>query len=161
MKETDKAYLAGYFDADGCITAWLGDGGCNNIHIQAVIAGRNVDLLQELELVYGGSLSQHDSNSGKRHIWRWAMRGRKAIPFLKDILPHLRLKKRQVELAIGIAQTMRIRGKEIGLILSSDIYLHRARLALEICQLNQANLSNPRITKTITYLKDFIREKNG
>jgi len=157
MEEVHKAYIAGYFDADGCITAgFAGHMRSKNIRVAARISGRDGAMLEELEYVYGGSLTHSGSGRGEDYpIWIWALSGRNTIiPFLKDVLPYLRLKKEQAELALEIARTI----GEVAQIPALGVKVYRARLALKICHLNQANLSNPRGTKTIERLEEIVNE---
>jgi len=153
MTRENKAYLAGFFDADGCITASFSEE--SRIRVTARIAGRDDALPLELEFLYGGHFGQEEKGTsiGEGKFWVWGVGGQRLIRFLEDIMPYLRLKRRRAELALEIAKTA-------GYGLSIETKLHRTSMALEICLLTQVGLSHPKETKTIKRLRRAIRKYN-
>lgn len=90
------SYLAGVFDGEGCIEVrknpkegtWL-------VRCRVGTAG---DTLPKLfHTTFGGSLGQLQRNQT-----HWDISHRKALVFLESILPYLKLKAPQAEVAIGM-----------------------------------------------------------
>lgn len=154
MKSTERAYLAGYIDADGCIAVNTGGRKSTNISISVRLTTHCEPLAQELDLRYGGTLSQSKTPQGD-FIWTWAIGGKSATEFLNDVFPYLRYKKRQAELALDLISTL----GRVGVRVSLETKIYRSQLALEICRLNQNNLSRPRVTKTMRQLMRISRGK--
>ena len=104
MKNTDLAYIAGLFDADGTIgikrntysMRVLGNSTqptySERIHIRQVERG-GVDLCAE---IFGGNIgiTQPSTPSGKP-LFNWGKTDMKATQVLRAILPYLRIKRAQ------------------------------------------------------------------
>ena len=99
------AYLAGFFDGEGCISTWTQPGKHRDNHYWEVNATQsekngNEPLCQMLER-WGGSiflvapLKAHHSP-----IYRWKARGIEAAIALHDMYPHLQIKKQQATNAL-------------------------------------------------------------
>lgn len=158
LTETDKAYLAGYLDADGCISADCTENETHSpIRVQCRISGRNKPLLEELEFLYGGSITQKLKILEDKRVtshWEWKGGMKATILLLEDVVPYLRLKKRRGELALEYMRTIIEPGHSAPL----DVLLQRAKLALKICELTQAGKSYPRETLSIQRLQEFINK---
>jgi len=113
MKQTKVAkyaYAAGLIDGDGSIVACRvnrNDGRKNSYAISVEVCmsdGRPIDFLFG---TFGGSVRQRNYKNTnfkatKFSQYHWYLKASKAKAFLKKILPFLRLKRRQAELAIRL-----------------------------------------------------------
>lgn len=105
MKKTDLAYFAGIIDGEGCITlakntktsAHSG----NTYYVVVTVSNTNEWLCQQLKFAFGGcfstNLEDHIKWKPQHH---WSISCNKAKLFLEAILPYLKLKKPQAELAL-------------------------------------------------------------
>ena len=103
MKKTDLAYVAGIMDGEGSIgIARHKSKSCKRgytLELCVQITSSDEWLCAWLKFAFGGCLS-HSINSAGNPMWHWVMGARKASEFLKLILPYLKLKKPEAELAI-------------------------------------------------------------
>lgn len=102
LTETQKAYLAGFFDGEGCISISKFQGKNNRTPVYQlhVVIAQKISILPELcELAGVGSVHEkHDPNGTIYQQWR--MSPHEGAAFLEAILPYLRLKGPEAELAI-------------------------------------------------------------
>lgn len=106
MKDIDLAYLAGFFDGEGCIQIWkkkdsrtpLGYGIC----VTVKITNTNRQILEEYNKLCNGKFSQ-DKRNEKAKIVHGIYYSSYAdiLIMLSQILPFLRLKKRVADLMIS------------------------------------------------------------
>lgn len=100
MKPTFKAYLAGFFDGEGCvmITKQEGRNG-RGIHHRLVVVVTQKDpagLFDEVMTHFGGSKYYR-----KHGVWQYQLSSNPGIlKMLMKLAPYIRLKKDQVSLAI-------------------------------------------------------------
>jgi len=102
QSETYKAYLAGIFDGEGCITLYSNPG--TNFKVPRIsIAQKNQrDYLCEIKGIYGGGVHAHAGGTD-----RWFCSSCKDIQkFLTDVLPYLRFKKVKAQIALMICDHM-------------------------------------------------------
>ena len=128
LRKTTAAYLAGYFDADGCVSVSLNK---STLSVKVSISGRNAPLCQRLELLFEGS--QDTSPTG---TLTWYAYSDAARAFLMEMQYHVQYKEKQVSLALMVLNT-------------EESPTKRLRAAYAICKLNQANLAEPQVTKTM------------
>lgn len=98
MKEKTKAYVAGLMDSDGCFGIYQSVspvGRRSNFQPRIVIASINLSLMKWLVANFGGFYTKHQPDIGR--VWfQWNRNGSTgAIQFLSDIIPYLRVKKRE------------------------------------------------------------------
>jgi len=104
--ETARAYMAGFFDGEGCVSITINNKrlisqGRSATHVIQVSIGNTVpDVLYWMKSFYGGSIAVQDFGHGRKRVYRWNIRCNKALPFLEHILPYLKMKSPQVKLAI-------------------------------------------------------------
>lgn len=137
LRQTDKAYLAGYFDADGSVSVSLNK---TSLTVHVSISGRDYKLMNRLDMIYGGYRYKRKSGTEQ-----WRATGDLALKFLEDVQPWVQYKKKQVDACIAILKDQTIKD------------VHRYAIALAVCKANQGNMAKPRITKTMTRLKSLIR----
>jgi len=103
MKKTDLAYTAGIFDGEGSIgiTRHKSKSCKRGYSLELCVQVTSSDewLCAWLKFAFGSSLS-HSVNNAGNPMWHWILGDRKASDFLTLILPYLKLKRPQAELAI-------------------------------------------------------------
>jgi LAGLIDADG endonuclease len=102
LTEIQKAYIAGFFDGEGCISIlkhFAGGKHKSSTYALTVILSQNgtIPLFEMLELTGVGSIHEKTQNPGS---YNWQIRSIDASDFLKLILPYLKCKKEQAEVAI-------------------------------------------------------------
>lgn len=113
MKETDLAYTAGIMDGEGSIgIARHKSKSCKRgytLELCVQVTSSDEWLCTWLKFAFGSSLS-HSVNNAGNPMWHWILGARKASDFLKLILPYLKLKRPQAELAILFQDNKRYGG---------------------------------------------------
>ncbi len=99
----EAAYLAGIVDGEGCITAYLHKGYVNG---SLQVGSVNKEFLESLRKLVGtGSMASKGRRSKKAKIlYVWQVQMKSLPKLLPQIIPYLRLKKRQAELMLGLAE---------------------------------------------------------
>lgn len=121
MKDMDLAYMAGMLDGEGCISITKIRPKNTNRHnlsyglqIRISMVDKSIPLL--FLFVFGGSLREVNySHKGYRNQWRWAVSGELAVRSLEMLMPYLRSKKNEAELAIkfwGVKRHPDVAGKK-------------------------------------------------
>ena len=136
LRRTAAAYLAGYFDADGCVSVSLNK---STLSVKVSVSGRNAPLCQRLELLFEGG--QDTSPTG---TITWYAYSDAAKAFLSEMRYHVQYKERQVSLALMVLDT-------------EESPSQRLRAAYAICKLNQANLAEPQVTKTMDRIVEALK----
>lgn len=95
-------YLAGFFDGEGTLGIY---GSTPRVYQLQVSIRQNESpeaarLLVWLQERYGGSVTRADKEYCANPQMAWSIRGTRAVPFLRDIRPHLGLKAEQVDVAL-------------------------------------------------------------
>jgi len=105
LTEVEKAYIAGFVDGEGCIS--LGrkkDNSYRRHHtyqLVVTISNTRKEILEWLHKKFGGHFRiSHPPSKSRNKVWVWAILCRKAINFLKEIYPYLKIKKSQAKLAM-------------------------------------------------------------
>lgn len=117
LLDAEKAYFAGLFDGEGCIHISVhpphGEG--KNVYhcLQVIISNTDVDIINYLHATFGGYVHLLSPRPRHRHCYEWVLRSRRARLFLECLLPFLRIKKEQAELAIEFQSTMRGHSREL------------------------------------------------
>lgn len=117
--ETDKAYLAGILDGDGCICISpkrrsKGDKVYIVNYLYVFISNSNPKLMEWLKSI-GGSVVELKPGAGalKRTgpVFSWSISARQAGQFLTQVVPYLIIKKEQAEAAIYFQSLRKPHGK--------------------------------------------------
>lgn len=98
MTRTDKAYFAGFFDGEGYVGLYTSTKYSEAIRV--IVGQGKPDVLYEMQSNWGGSVYPRFDKRNQRPHYAWEIRSRKAEKFLRDILPYIRVKRQQAELAI-------------------------------------------------------------
>lgn len=102
MQLEDRAYLAGLFDGEGCVSVQWGSG---TPRIYAVVDMSHKSTVQWLHKSFGGSFSEQTPRNPKHAIhWNWSIGGSKAAEFFEMILPFARVKRHQIEIGLAFAK---------------------------------------------------------
>ena len=95
------AYLAGYFDGEGCITTYLM--GNNNVQLRVAVVSGDKEVLDALARLFGGKVSPRKPRGDSRIIiWTWYARDADAIYVLKILSPFMISKKDQAIAAMSV-----------------------------------------------------------
>ncbi len=154
LTETEKAYLAGLVDGEGCIH--IGKRASKNTPtpgytLMLIISQSNGDFLKYwMDRVGLGSLHYQEGPSrgsgikdkyrvNCRRAYAWHIHSAGAGELIKEILPYLILKREQAELAIEFQATQNIHRKSgrKGNRLPPEIIANRERLRLLVKNKNQ------------------------
>ena len=97
MKRVDLAYMAGLFDGEGCINIKK-KGRYYSLNCKLNMANEFLPNLYKFS--FGGSLSKVPQEPPIQTQLAWSITSRNATTFLEAILPYLKLKRNEAELAI-------------------------------------------------------------
>ena len=101
-KNARLAYLAGFFDGEGCIAIIKGKNHLGNVQYSLIVIVSNTSdyILHLYKLSFGGRIQKRKH---KKPEWRdcyvWELSSTRAYDFLKCVYPYLILKKAQADLA--------------------------------------------------------------
>ena len=119
LTEAQKAYLAGFFDGEGCIhiARYSIDtkrrGKSPFFQLSLILGNTDKTILEHIRSIFGAGNIQctKGKNDKTRSYYQWRIHGRKALEFLELLKPYLILKKEEAALAIefqsGKLNTMR------------------------------------------------------
>ena len=104
MKRTELAYIAGIVDGEGYIGISADhrkrNPGRPCWRLRVAVTNTSEWLVQYLKFSIGGGIITLKSDKRPRPCYQWSVDRGRAAEFLKLILPYLRLKRPQAELAI-------------------------------------------------------------
>lgn len=96
----ELAYLAGFFDGEGCVTI-AGPDDKQRQALQIVVANTEPDVLRLFQARWGGTMALRPSrNERHKRLWDWKLCSQNAVVALNELLPHLHLKGSRAEIAI-------------------------------------------------------------
>jgi len=124
----DLSYLAGMFDGEGCISISHGAKSWN-LSCYVTMAGEYIPRLFQFH--FGGSIHHRKHNPAKMQwhdYYKWHIAANKAATFLEELLPYLRLKRPQAELAIKFQRRISSRGHKC--LPNSEVALREAEIIL-------------------------------
>lgn len=117
LSETEKAYLAGFFDGDGCVSIikYFSDRTPTPIYsLTVVISQSNLEFIEEIKsLCGGGSISINKNLPESRPIeykiphYTLRMSSVPAEKFLREIYPYTKSRKKQIEIALKFRETFK------------------------------------------------------
>lgn len=104
-KGNDLAYAAGIIDGEGSI-GFRGFGKRDKpFHaIWVRVSNTNEWLVKWLQFNFGGTVRKAKSLPQRKDMWLWTIRTRQALHFLELIVPYLKIKRPQAEIAIQFAK---------------------------------------------------------
>jgi hypothetical protein len=145
--ELTYAYLAGTVDADGFISVGRKtmrtprkDGSIPIYYVVKIGLSETSPIIPDLLFAtFGGWRGYYEPKNASHKPWHiWQATNRKAEAPLRALLPHLRLKQRQAELALEFSELLALqqRARFKALALSADQELERSKLYEAITKLN-------------------------
>lgn len=93
------AYIAGFFDGEGCVRIKEANQGGNSFYVIAHITNSNRGTLERIQDFFGGAIREQEKTPNKT-IYNWCITSAEAVDFLKTLSPFLDEKKTQALLAI-------------------------------------------------------------
>lgn len=141
--KTDWAYLAGFFDGEGCISVQKSKSYRNPLNpakyytVRLSTANTNKDVIDYLEKLWGQKLRVYtrkmsDPRGNRRPCYHLECDKKDAvITFLKGIYPYSIIKKRQIELALRLIEHIAI-NNYMGRVVPKKIIEYREKLVTEI-----------------------------
>ena len=108
MQETDRAYVAGFIDGEGCIYACkIKTRNSYTINGKIIIGCTNKESIEKIHQMVenNGSrnITQHKQKPNWKPMFRLELPQQKGARLLQQLLPYLIIKKKQAELFIELA----------------------------------------------------------
>lgn len=115
-KTWQLGYAAGLIDGEGCITIGrhhktIRGNNFIEYRLEVIVNQTDGGAIDFMYGTFGGYIHKRNSKPNPNYrpfLYRWEIRGEKAMKFLKRIIPFLKIKKQQAELAIQF-QSIRTR----------------------------------------------------
>jgi hypothetical protein len=116
LSQEDAAYIAGFIDGEGCICLHANHTKHKTKTSTYVLRVRVTNtfpgIIEWINAVVGyGSFHKKKKYNGIKQAWEWGVNGRRAIHFLRQIYPYLRVKRLQAEVAFEFAETLSCPGQ--------------------------------------------------
>lgn len=137
-----EAYAAGFFDGEGHIiiaNTKRGQRGPRprptGFMLLAGVTNTDIATLEDFHARWGGRIQWQNKKlylvTTRKKCWVWYVCSVRAVQFLRDIMPHLKQKLPQAELAIAFQETITRSTKRV----PDDIVANRAMLCREMSRL--------------------------
>lgn len=97
---TKIAYIAGFFDGEGCVRIKQSNQHGNSYYVIAHITNTNQAILKEVQDLFGGTIRRQEKGVNKT-IYNWQITSAEAVDFLRTLVPFLREKLTQAHYAIS------------------------------------------------------------
>ncbi|GAH99585.1 unnamed protein product, partial [marine sediment metagenome] len=99
--EQEIAYLAGFFDGEGCVLLKFNySAGGPSSYLSVQLANVFPAPLYLCQRIFGGKVSLAKSRHGCNAVYQWGVYSKKAETFLTVVLPYLIIKKEEAVLAL-------------------------------------------------------------
>lgn len=102
----DLAYTAGLLDGEGCIT---GTSNGTRHSLMVFISSSDMPILDWLQELYGGGFRNWNSNPKGRRVEKWIIPAASVTPFLKLMVPFLKIKRAQLYKAMSIRHMIEVK----------------------------------------------------
>lgn len=93
------AYIAGFFDGEGCVRIKQSNQNENSYYIIAHITNSNRAILEHVQDLFGGAIRKVEKKVNKT-TYSWCITSAEAVDFLETLSPFLREKLEEARLAI-------------------------------------------------------------
>jgi hypothetical protein len=121
QNELFLAWVAGFFDGEGCVIVEYSKSPESNrgwrTSLHATLTQTSLPCLELVQSRLGGTIKVSDNRTADTRRWAvqytWSVRNHNAIEFLKKIVPYAVVKKEQIELALTYPM-FDSRGKKYG-----------------------------------------------
>lgn len=115
VSSEERAYLAGFLDGEGAIMLRSSNG---YIRLDVKVTNTNWGLLIDFQSVWGGTIYRAKGRSLlHKPVYKLSFNSREAVEMLQSIALYIRLKKKQCEIALRFAKTIKHNGPKGGLAL--------------------------------------------
>ena len=122
LTEAECGYIAGLIDGEGYIFIRFNPGDLSypkghrkrwrTWHLGVTVSNTNAPVIEWVHEKFGGNLFRGPApKPHQKPINCWTTTGRNVVPALSAALPHMIIKKRQAEIALAFAATMRGTGR--------------------------------------------------
>lgn len=118
--ETELAWLAGFFDGEGCVSIFKIprlEGKYIEYKMTVSISQKDKRPLEAIRGWFGGNVTLNQSSG----VWKWTRSAQQARIFLEAVRPYLKLKHEQVDVALAFQE----RKKESKKLRSASFVLER------------------------------------
>lgn len=133
-------YAAGFFDGEGCVRIDRGrnpHNGRRYYALHVIVVNTYLPVLQELRERYGGVVKPRQrAKSHWKPSFQWRVCSKDALVFLRDVLPHLRVKRREAEIAIAFQEGMKKHGNRFS-VTPPEVVSDRAAMCEELATLKR------------------------
>lgn len=102
----DLAYTAGLLDGEGCIT---GTSNGTRHSLTVYISSSDMPILGWLQKTFGGGYRCWNSNPKGRRVEKWIIPAASVTPFLKLMIPFLKIKRAQLYKAMSIRSMIEVK----------------------------------------------------
>ena len=109
MTKEELAYLAGFFDGEGCVTiTWV-----KNMpgRLLVKIGNTNEHIIKLIGKWFKGSITHQKGKGNSKDSWHYQTCNGNAVMFLKAIYPHLLIKKEQAHMAFEYSKLIYMKGR--------------------------------------------------
>lgn len=93
------AYIAGFFDGEGCVRIKEANQGGNSYYVIAHVTNSNRCILEQIQDLFGGAIRTQERTPNKT-VHNWCISSSEAVDFLKVVSPFLQEKLEEAALAI-------------------------------------------------------------
>ncbi len=120
LSETEKAYIAGMIDADGCVGIAKNKGRWvrfeYNFNVRVVVANSNLELIFKLRDIIGAGTSavRESKNPKWRAVHHYQITGLKAQALLKEVVPYMIVKRERSKELLKFPFPPNKKGKMVG-----------------------------------------------
>lgn len=119
----DLAYTAGLLDGEGCITGYSKG---SSHYITVFISNSHLPILDWLQNTFGGGKRHWNGNKKGKRVEKWIVPAKSVTPFLKLMIPFLKIKRPQLYKAMAVRSMIERKAKD-------------ERISRAVCQLQAFN----------------------
>jgi hypothetical protein len=134
LSETQKAYIAGAIDGEGCVS-FSRNTKKRYITPLVVIANTNLKWIQSFKIdTKVGSVSEHKTHLWKKNwkpVYNYRLSSEKARWILREVFPYLRLKREQAKVLLALPKAYKR---------TNSLFRKREKLLDKMHKLNQRGL---------------------
>ena len=136
INSNDIAYLAGIIDGEGSITISRAKDKKSSRKIQHLlklsVGNNSLFLLGWIKEKFGGNIHSNGGGENAR-CFRWCVGCKEAVPILKQVYPHLKIKNKQALVVFNFNQLL----VERGFLIDDENFKEREELYIQLKELNK------------------------
>lgn len=106
--ELDLAYIAGFFDGEGCvvINKYIHTNGKEYSQMRVIISNTNLEVLTQIQARFGGAILSKNVSGNHKRGYELRLLSWSGANILKFMLPYLIVKSKQARVGIEFQNTM-------------------------------------------------------